>query len=228
MIKVGKRHTANIAKINKKNYSPEEAITLLKQLKKAKFDESVELHVRLGIDPKQGGEQVRGTVSLPHGVGTIKRIAVFAEGEKELEAKEAGADIIGGKELIDKIRQTGVANFDIAIATPEMMKDLAGIAKILGPKGLMPSPKNETVTPNIGRAVTEIKKGKIAFKNDDTGNVHQIIGKISFADQQIIDNLNTFLEALRRAKPASSKGIYIRSATLTTTMGPGVPISLAS
>ncbi|KKU48377.1 MAG: 50S ribosomal protein L1 [Parcubacteria group bacterium GW2011_GWA2_46_9] len=217
----------NKTKIAKKNYSPEEAIVLLKQLKKAKFDESVELHVRLGIDPKQGEQQVRGTVSLPHGVGKSKRIAVFAEGEKELEAKEAGADIIGGKELIDKIRQTGAANFDIAIATPEMMKDLAGIAKILGPKGLMPSPKNETVTPNIGRAVTEIKKGKIAFKNDDTGNIHQIIGKLSFSDQQIIENLNSFMEALRRAKPAASKGVYIRSSTLTTAMGPGVPITLA-
>ncbi|OGL59883.1 50S ribosomal protein L1 [Candidatus Uhrbacteria bacterium RIFCSPLOWO2_12_FULL_46_10] len=227
MIKAGKRHMTNKTKIAKKNYSPEEAIVLLKQLKKAKFDESVELHVRLGIDPKQGEQQVRGTVSLPHGVGKSKRIAVFAEGEKELEAKEAGADIIGGKELIDKIRQTGAANFDIAIATPEMMKDLAGIAKILGPKGLMPSPKNETVTPNIGRAVTEIKKGKIAFKNDDTGNIHQIIGKLSFSDQQIIENLNSFMEALRRAKPAASKGVYIRSSTLTTAMGPGVPITLA-
>ena len=227
-MKTGKRHTANKAKVAKKNYTPEEAIALLKQLKKAKFDESVELHVRLGIDPKQGEQQVRGTVSLPHGVGKSKRIAVFAEGEKELEAKQAGADIVGAKELIDKIRQTGAANFDIAIATPEMMKELAGIAKILGPKGLMPSPKNETVTPNIGRAVTEIKKGKIAFKNDDTGNIHQIIGKLSFGDQQIMENLNSFIEALRRAKPAASKGVYIRSATLTTTMGPGVPISLAS
>lgn len=227
MLKTGKRHTINKAKIEKRNYAPAEAVTLLKQLKKAKFDESVELHVRLGINPKQGDEQVRGTVSLPHGVGKIKRIAVFAEGEKELEAKEAGADIIGGKELIDKIRQTGAADFNIAIATPEMMKDLAGIAKILGPKGLMPSPKNETVTPNVGRAVTEIKKGKIAFKNDDTGNVHQIIGKISFSDEQIIENLNAFLEALKRAKPAASKGVYLKSATLTTTMGPGVPVTLA-
>lgn len=227
MTKIGKRHTINRAKIAKKNYSPEEAIALLKQLKKARFDESVELHVRLGVDPKQGEQQVRGIVSLPHGVGKSKRIAVFAEGEKELEAKQAGADIIGSKELIDKIRQTGAADFDIAIATPEMMKDLAGIAKILGPKGLMPSPKNETVTPNIGRTVTEIKKGKIAFKNDDTGNVHQIIGKLSFADQQIMENFNSFIEALKRAKPAASKGIYIRSATLTTTMGPGVLINLA-
>ena len=165
---------------------------------------------------------------MPYGAGKTKRIAVFAEGGKELEAKEAGADIVGGQEIIEKIRQTGAIDFDIAVATPEMMKNLATIAKILGPKGLMPSPKNETVTPNIGRTVTEIKKGKIAFKNDDTGNVHQIIGKVSFNDQQIMDNLNTFVEALRRAKPASAKGIYIKSATLATTMGPGVSISLAS
>ena len=228
MIKAGKRHTANKAKVTKNNYTPEEAIALLKSAKKAKFDESVELHMRLGIDPKQGDQQVRGTVTLPYGAGKTKRIAVFAEGGKELEAKEAGADIVGGQEIIEKIRQTGAIDFDIAVATPEMMKNLATIAKILGPKGLMPSPKNETVTPNIGRTVTEIKKGKIAFKNDDTGNVHQIIGKVSFNDQQIMDNLNTFVEALRRAKPASAKGIYIKSATLATTMGPGVSISLAS
>lgn len=227
MTKVGKRHTANKAAVAKKSYTPEEALALLQQLKKAKFDESVELHVRLGIDPKQGDQQVRGIVSLPYGAGKTKRIAVFAEGEKELEAKQAGADIVGGKELMEKIRQTGVADFDVAVATPDMMKDLAGIAKILGPKGLMPSPKNETVTPNIGRTVAEIKKGKIAFKNDDTGNIHQIIGKISFSNQQIIENLNTFVDALRRAKPASSKGIFIKAATLTTTMGPGVPIVLA-
>lgn len=227
MPKAGKRHTANKATVTKKIYTPEEALALLKQIKKAKFDESVELHVRLGIDPKQGEQQVRGIVSLPHGGGKSKRIAVFAEGEKELEAKQAGADIVGGKELMEKIRQTGTVDFDVAVATPDMMKNLAGIAKILGPKGLMPSPKNETVTPNVGRTVTEIKKGKIAFKNDDTGNVHQIIGKISFSDEKIIENLNAFLEALKRAKPAASKGVFLKSAILTTTMGPGVPINLA-
>lgn len=223
----GKRHAANQAKVSKKSYSPEEAIALLRQLKKAKFDESVELHVRLGIDPKQGDQQVRGTITLPYGIGKIKRVAVFAEGDKEIEAKTAGADLVGGKELIDRIRQTEKCEFDVAVATPDMMKELATIAKILGPKGLMPSPKNETVTPNVAKAVHELKKGKISFKNDDTGNVHQMIGKLSQSNEQVLDNLATFLDALKRAKPASSKGIYIRSATLTTTMGPGLAISVA-
>lgn len=215
-----------MAKVEKKVYALGEAVQLLKGLTSAKFDESVELHLNLGIDPKQGDEQVRGTVVLPHGVGKTKRVAVFADGAKEVEAKEAGADLVGGKELMDKIRQTGVVDFDVAIATPEMMKELASIAKILGPKGLMPSPKNETVTPNVAKAVKEIKGGKISFKNDDTANVHQLVGKVSFTAEQIMENLNTFVDALKRAKPASSKGVYIKSATITSTMGPGIRISL--
>lgn len=227
MPNIGKRNKNNRARVTKKAYTPEEAVALLKSLEHAKFDESVELHIRLGVDPKQGDQQVRGTVTLPHGVGKSKRVAVFAEGAKEIEAKEAGADIVGGKELIEKIRQTETCDFDVAIAPPDMMKELATIAKILGPRGLMPSPKNETVTPNIGKAVKEIKLGKIAFKNDDTGNVHQIIGKMSFDDQKILDNLTTFIDALKRSKPAASKGTYMASVTLTTTMGPGVPIIVA-
>lgn len=222
----GKRYTANAAKVTKKIYTPEEAVALLKSFERAKFDESIELHIRLSIDPKQGDQQVRGTVSLPHGVGKTKRVAVFAEGAKEIEAKEAGADLVGGKELIERIRQTEACDFDVAIATPEIMRELAGIAKILGPRGLMPSPKNETVTPNVGRAVKEVKGGKIAFKNDDTGNIHQIIGKVSFSDQAILENFNAFVDALKRAKPAAAKGTYLASATLTTTMGPGVPVTI--
>ena len=224
MPKHGKRHTENTAKVEKKMYSPAEALALLRQMQGVKFDESVELHVRLGIDTKQGDQQVRGTVTLPHATGKPKVVIVFAEGERELEAKQAGADLVGGKELIDKIRQTGKTDFDVAVATPEMMKELASIAKILGPKGLMPSPKNETVTPNVAKAVQELKKGKIAFKNDDTGNVHQSIGKLSLSDIQILENLTAFIDALRRAKPAASKGFYFKSITLTTTMGPGVAI----
>lgn len=226
MPKQGKRHAANVAKVEKKTYSPAEALKVLRGMAPARFDEAVELHVRLGIDPKQGDQQVRGTVSLPHGVGRQKRVAVFAEGEAELKAKEAGADIVGGKELIDKIRTTGVCDFDVAIATPEIMKELTQIAKVLGPKGLMPSPKNETVTPNVGKAVAEVRQGKVAFKNDDTGNIHQIVGRLSFDDAQILENVSAFHDALRRAKPASSKGTYVKSATLTTTMGPGLPMAL--
>ncbi len=223
----GKKYAANAAKVEKKVYSVDEAIALIKSLQAAKFDESVEVHLRLGIDPKQGDQQVRGTVVLPHGVGKSKRVAVFAEGEAELKAKEAGADLVGGKELIEKISQTGKIDFDVAIATPEMMRELPKIAKILGPKGLMPSPKNETVTTNVAKAVDELKKGKIAFRNDDTGNIHQIVGKQSFTPEQLSSNINTFLDAVRRAKPAAAKGTYIATATITTTMGPGIALNAA-
>jgi large subunit ribosomal protein L1 len=228
MPNIGRRQAANAAKVEKKTYAPAEALAALRAMRHARFDESAEVHVRLGIDPKQGEQQVRGTVTLPHGTGKAKRVAVFAEGERELEARQAGADLVGGKELVEKIRQRGSADFDVAVATPDMMRELAQIAKILGPQGLMPSPKNETVTPNVGKAVTELKRGKVAFKNDDTGNVHQALGKLSFTDAQLLENLSAFLDALKRAKPASAKGVYLKAATLTTTMGPGVPIALAS
>ncbi|MFA5954575.1 MAG: 50S ribosomal protein L1 [Patescibacteria group bacterium] len=227
MPKQGKRHAANTAKVEKRLYTPTEAIALLKELRHAKFSESVELHLRLGIDPKQGEQQVRGTLTLPHGTGKTKKVAVFAEGEAEMEAKKAGADIVGGKELIDKIRTSGKCEFDVAVATPDMMVNLAGIAKILGPRGLMPSPKNETVTKNVAKAVAELRKGKITFKNDDTSNLHQAIGKIDQPANEILENLQTLLDAVRRAKPASSKGVYIKGATLTTTMGPGLQLSLS-
>lgn len=226
MQKLGKRHATNMAKIEKRIYEPSEAIATLKDLKHAKFTESVEIHLRLGIDPKQGDQQVRGTVTLPHGTGQTKLVAVFAEGEAEIEAKKAGADLVGGKELIDKIKTSGKCEFDVAVATPDMMASLASIAKILGPRGLMPSPKNETVTKNVGEAVTELKKGKIAFKNDDTANLHQIIGKVDQTPEQLLENLQAFMDAIRRAKPASAKGIYIKGATLTTTMGPGLLVGV--
>ena len=226
MPKQGKRYTTNATKVEPKTYGLSEAITLLQSFEKAKFDESIEIHLRLGIDPKQGEQQVRGTVVLPHGAGRIKRVAVFAEGEAEIKAKEAGADIVGGKELIEKIGQTGKIEFDVAIATPDMMRELAKVAKILGPKGLMPSPKNETVTTNVSKAVEELKKGKIAFRNDDTGNVHQVVGKLSFTAEQLAANITTFMDAVKRAKPASSKDTYLGSVTLTTTMGPGIRLAV--
>lgn len=223
----GKRHTENVAKVDKtKQYTPTEAIELLKSAAKAKFDESVELHVGLGIDPKQGDQQVRGTIVMPHSIGKEKRVAVFAEGEAELEAKKAGADIVGSAELIDKIRTSGKIDFDVAVATPDMMAKLAQVAKVLGPRGLMPSPKNETVTKNVTKAVSELKAGKVAFKNDNTANLHQMIGKISAPTENLVANYEAILDAVKRAKPASSKGTYIKHITLTTTMGPGVPIEL--
>ncbi len=223
----GKRYS-ELAKLvdQKKLYSPAEAIELAQKTSKVKFDPSIEVHFRLGIDPKRGEEQVRGTVVLPHSLGQKKIVAVFAEGEKATEAKKAGASLVGGKELIEEIKKTGKINFDLAIATSEMMKNLAQIAKILGPKGLMPSPKNETVTDDVAKTLAELQKGKITFKNDDGGNIHQIIGKASFESQKLLENFQTLLEAVKKAKPATSKGIYLQSATLASTMGPGIKIKI--
>lgn len=210
----------------KKTYSPEEAIALVKETATTKFDSSVEVHVRLGIDPKKSEQSVRSTVTMPHGIGKKKTIAVFVSSpEKEKEAKEAGADIVGGEELIAKIATTGKCDFDVAVATPDMMPKMAKAAKILGPKGLMPSPKNETVTANVKKAVEELSRGKVAFKNDDTGNIHQVIGKVSFAPEQLLQNYAAFMEAIRKSKPGTAKGTFIAGVTLTSTMGPGVKVA---
>lgn len=210
----------------KKSYPIEEAVDLVKKTATTKFDSSVEVHVNLGIDPKKSDQQVRSTVTLPHGSGKTKKVAVFvSNAEKEKEAKDAGADMVGGEELIAEIAKTGKYDFEIAVATPDMMPKMAKVAKILGPKGLMPSPKNETVTTNITKTVSELRKGKIAFKADDTANIHQIVGKASFSKEQLVENVTAFLDALRRAKPASSKGTYMLSITLTSTMGPGIKVA---
>lgn len=201
--------------------TPRQAIETIKQNAKAKFDESLEVHLRLGIDSSKSEQQVRGNLILPHGTGQKKKIAVFTE-EKVKEAKEAGAEIVGGKELIEKILKTKRCNFEIAIAEPGIMKDLSKIAKILGPKGLMPSPKNNTVTSDIVKTIEELRLGKIIFKNDDTGNVHQVLGKVSWPIEKLLENFKTFIEAVKKAKPAKSKGIYIKSITLCSTMGKGV------
>ncbi len=221
-----KRYAALKSEIDpKKSYSPEEAVALVKKTATTTFDSTVEVHVRLGIDPKKSDQQVRSTVTLPHGIGKAKKVAVFvASQEKEKEAREAGADIVGGEELIAEIAKTGKYAFEVAVATPDMMPKMAKVAKVLGPKGLMPSPKNETVTTNIKKTVEELHKGKTAFKADDTGNVHQVLGKASFDAVKILENFNAFMEALRRAKPPSAKGSYVVSVTLTSTMGPGVKV----
>lgn len=211
----------------KKTYSPEEAIDVVQKTATTKFDSSIEVHIRLGIDAKKGDQMVRGTVSLPAGTGKTKKVVVFvSNAEKEKEAKDAGADIVGGEELIAKIASSGKVDFEVAIATPDMMPKLAKVAKVLGPKGMMPSPKNETVTNNIAKAVADLRGGKVAFKNDDTGNIHQIIGKASFSKDKLVSNLTTFLDAVRRAKPGSAKGTYMQNITLTSTMGPGVKVSM--
>ena len=207
-----------------KSHTTEEAVELVKKTSTAKFDASVELHIHLGIDPKKSDQQIRGSVILPHGTGKKQIIAAFVEDDKVKEAKEAGADIIGDEEIITKIKQTGKVNFDIVIATPGMMKKLASAARILGPKGLMPSPKDGTVTPNVGKAIEELKKGKISFKNDDTGNLHLMIGKVSFDNNKLKENLETVLEAINKAKPSGIKGTYIKNAVLTSSMGPGIKL----
>lgn len=210
-----------------KAYPIVEAIELAKKLKKEKFDSSLEVHFRLGIDTKKGEQQVRSAVSLPHGTGKTVKVAAFVTPANEKEAKAAGADLVGGDELIAEIKKTEKTDFEVAVAEPAMMKNLAQIAKILGTRGLMPSPKNETVTPNPAKAIAELKKGKVSFKNDDTGNVHVAIGKISFETQKLTDNYSTILEAIKKAKPQTSKGIYLKNITINTTMGPGVKVNIA-
>lgn len=194
-----------------KAYTIEEAIDMVKKFSKTKFDASVEVHFRLGIDPAKGDQQIRAAVNLPHGSGKTVRVAAFVPENKVAEVKAAGADLVGGDELIAEIKKTEKTDFQVAVATPEMMKNLGAIAKILGTRGLMPSPKNETVSANPAKTVTEIKKGKISFKNDDTGNVHLTIGKISFEPEKLLANFKTVLDLIRKIKPAKTKGVYIKN-----------------
>jgi len=209
-----------------KSYPITEAVELTKKLSKTKFDASMEIHFRLGIDTKKGEQQVRLAVSLPNGTGKTIKVAAFVTPAKEEEVRQAGADYVGGEEMINEIKKTEKTDFAVAVAEPAMMKNLASIAKILGTRGLMPSPKNETVTPNPAKAVLELKKGKVSFKNDDTGNVHVAIGKVSFETKKLVQNFETLLEAIRKAKPATSKGIYIKKVYISSTMGPGIKLAL--
>jgi len=222
-----KRYRSAAEQIDRlKTYPLAEAVELVKKTSTTKFDSSIEVHVRLGIDAAKAEQMVRTTAQLPHGTGKKLRIAVFAKGAMAEAAKAAGASLVGEKELIDEIKKTSKLNFDIALASPDMMKELAPIAKTLGTKGLMPNPKNETVTPDPAKMVTALHSGKISFRSDMTGNVHQIIGKASFTAEQLLANAEVFLEAIRKAKPSESKGIYIRTITLTSSMGPGIKVAL--
>ncbi|MBI2098996.1 50S ribosomal protein L1 [Candidatus Uhrbacteria bacterium] len=208
----------------KKLYSLEEAIDLVKKTKTVKFDPSVDLHLKLGIDPTKGEQLVRVTITMPHAAGKSKRIAAFVGADKEKDAKEAGAEIAGGEELIAEIAKTEKINFDVAVATPDMMPKLAKVAKILGPKGLMPNPKTDTVGANVKKMVEELKKGKITLKNDDGANIHVAIGKLSNPSENLLQNLNTVLDAIKRAKPPTAKGVYIKNAALASSMSPAVRI----
>src|SRR6266508_3677081 len=221
-----KRLKATEALIDRgKTYSVEEAMDIVKKAPAARFDETVDLAIRLGVDPKHADQMVRGAVVLPHGIGKTVRVAVFAKGEKEREAREAGADVVGAEDLVEKI-QGGWMEFDSTIATPDLMGQVGRLGKVLGPRGLMPNPKLGTVTFDIARAVREVKAGKVEFRVDKAGNVHVPVGKKSFSQEQLVANAMALLEAVMRAKPAASKGQYLRSATVASTMGPGVRVDV--
>jgi len=223
---MSKRMDGLRAKIDpKKVYPVDEAIALVKETAQTKFDAGIEVHARLGIDTKKSEQQIRATVVLPHGTGKSRTVAAFVSPEKEKEAKEAGADFVYGEEDIKKIKDTNKIAFEVAVTTPDMMPKLAAIAKILGPKGLMPNLKTETVGPNIKKLIEELKRGKITFKNDDNGNVHQIIGRASFTDAQLKENFLVFTDALAKAKPSSAKGIYIKNLIVCASMGPAIKIA---
>lgn len=225
-MKHSKRYRALAEKIDSsKVYTISEALLLLKE-SPAVFDSGVELHVKLGIDPKKSEQTVRGTAVLPHGTGKTKCVAAFVSSRYEQEARDAGADIIGTEEVIATIQKTGKCAFDVAVATPDMMKKLGSIAKILGQQGLMPNPKTETVGNNVDKMVRELKTGKIAFRSDNGGNVHFLIGRVSFDMKQLEENAANIVKALQRAKPDESKGIYLQAATLATSMSPGIRVAL--
>jgi large subunit ribosomal protein L1 len=221
---VSKRYDAAAGKLAAgQQYSVEEAIGLVKEMPAAKFDESVDLSFRLGVDPKHADQMVRGAVVLPHGRGRTVRVAVFAKGEKEREAREAGADVVGAEDLVERI-QGGWMEFDTTVATPDLMGQVGRLGKVLGPRGLMPNPKLGTVTFDVGRAVREAKAGKVEYRVDKAGNVHVSVGKRSFGPEQLAANALTVIESIMRAKPAASKGTYLRSLTMSTTMGPAVAL----
>ncbi|MGB9662568.1 MAG: 50S ribosomal protein L1 [Moorellaceae bacterium] len=205
-------------------YDPAEALNLVKKTAVAKFDETVEVALRLGVDPRHADQQVRGTVVLPHGTGKTRRVLVFAKGDKAKEAEEAGADFVGAEELVEKI-QGGWLDFDVAIATPDMMGVVGKLGRILGPRGLMPNPKTGTVTMDVARAVKEVKAGKIEFRVDKAGIIHAPIGKVSFPEQKLEENFRALVEAVVRAKPAAAKGQYIKGVAVSSTMGPGIKVN---
>ena len=222
----GKNYVKARQQVETRAYRLEEAVPLLKKIRYAKFDETVELAMRLGVDPKHADQMVRGTVVLPHGLGKSKRVLAIASGEKVHEAEEAGADWVGGDEVVTKIQQ-GWLGFEAVIATPDMMKSVGKLGKLLGPRGLMPNPKTGTVTFEVARAVREIKAGKVEFRTDKTGVIHAPVGKISFETDKLVENAGTLISSVIKAKPAAAKGKYVRSVTLSATMTPGISLDVA-
>ncbi|HUK35019.1 MAG TPA: 50S ribosomal protein L1 [Vicinamibacterales bacterium] len=223
MRKHGKKYAAARGQIADRTYSIEDAIPLVQKVKFAKFDETVDLSLKLGVDPKHADQMVRGTVVLPFGLGKSKRVLAIAGGEKQKEAQESGADIVGGEELVERI-QGGFMDFDAVVATPDMMRAVGKLGKLLGPRGLMPNPKTGTVTADIGKAVKEIKAGKVEFRVDKTGIIHAPVGKMSFKTDSLVANAHALVDSIVKAKPAAAKGKYLKSVTVSSTMGPGVRI----
>ena len=227
MTQHGKKYKDSLSKVDREAlYGTVEAVDLAKSLASAKFDETVELAVRLGVDPRKADQIVRGTLSLPSGTGRTERVAVFAAGEAAAEARAAGADVVGADDLVAKING-GFLDFDVAIATPDLMGQVGTLGRVLGPRGLMPNPKTGTVTTDVGKAVTEFKGGRVEYRTDKVGNVHVRVGKVSFTRDQLLQNVHAVIEELMRAKPAAAKGRYLRGVTLSSTMGPGLRIDPA-
>jgi large subunit ribosomal protein L1 len=222
----GKKYAAASAQVERRPYPLNEAVPLVQKVKFAKFDETVELHVRLGVDPKHADQMVRGTIVLPNGLGKSKKVLVIASGDKQREARDAGADLVGGDEMVAKIQTENWTDFDAVIATPDMMRAVGRLGKVLGPRGLMPNPKTGTVTVDVAQAVKEIKAGKVEFRVDKTGVIHVPVGKISFTSDKLLENASSLLQAVVKAKPAAAKGKYVRSVTICSTMGPGVPLDV--
>jgi large subunit ribosomal protein L1 len=227
-VEAGKKYREAAKLIDRSRlYSPAEAISLVKQTSKRKFDESVDAAVRLGVDPRKADQMVRGTVALPHGTGKSVRVAVFAAGEAASEARDAGADIVGAQDLATRVEKEGFLDFDATVATPDLMPVVGKLGRILGPRGLMPNPKAGTVTTEVGKAVRDIKAGKLEYRVDKGANVHVSIGKVSFDESKLLENYNALVEEIVRAKPAAAKGKYIKGITLSTTMGPGIKVDSA-
>jgi large subunit ribosomal protein L1 len=227
MAQHGKKYTASLTQVDREAlYSVSDAVTLIKTLSTAKFDETVELALRLGVDPRKADQIVRGTLSLPSGTGRTERVAVFAAGELAAEARAAGADVVGADDLVAKVAG-GFLDFDVAIATPDLMGQVGTLGRVLGPRGLMPNPKTGTVTMEVGKAVTEFKGGRVEYRTDKVGNVHIRVGKASFTKEQLVANVHAVVEEIQKAKPPSAKGRYLLSVTVSTTMGPGVHIDPA-
>jgi large subunit ribosomal protein L1 len=226
--KQGTKYTAAAQQVQPRPYTLEEAVPLVQKIKFTKFDETVEVHMRLGVDPKHADQMVRGTIVLPNGLGKSKKVLVITSGDKLREAEAAGADLFGGEEMVTKIQQESWTDFDAVIATPDMMRSVGRLGKVLGPRGLMPNPKTGTVTNDVANAIREVKAGKVEFRVDKTGVIHAPVGKVGFETGKLLENASALIQAVVRAKPAAAKGKYVKSVTVCSTMGPGVPLDVAT